>query len=358
MDLDLGPGSVRLPVRNTVRGLAFILGLAGVSCATAPVQPVDLPTTDVGVLHGLSCHDYELEAESGSLATLIESMPTYGDISDTAVNLASAEAYVNMLKENSDGSTWSLVSIQIAMNNVLSIFEKLETSKRLRIQGERVVLLSANSRCKLSVALAALGGQVDEQIYAAMWALMDPVERNYAPTLRRERSGVRTGPCIPTVESSVKGLFSGWSRYARVSLSNGQTWRQTESHVDYVVGYGLDRTAFVFSLEDECVMWVDGSDRPVEVELESSGMVTRSAESTVPRGPCLPSIVSTIEGLFAGWNSYRDIKLSNGQVWQQTLRESSYESEYSPDTFIFSVGNECVMWIDGVGDLMTVRRIR
>lgn len=65
-----------------------------------------------------------------------------------------------------------------------------------------------------------------------------------------------------------------------------------------------------------------------------------------------------IEGDFIGWEGATIIKLSNGQIWQQTEYHYEYHYAYMPKALIYSSGGRHNMRVDGTSKPIGVQRLR
>ena len=70
-------------------------------------------------------------------------------------------------------------------------------------------------------------------------------------------------------------------------------------------------------------------------------------------------IKATVTNDFNGWNS-RDtvVVLSNGQVWQQDEYEYDYHYAYRPDALVIGAGSDWRILIEGMDELIKVKRLR
>lgn len=77
-----------------------------------------------------------------------------------------------------------------------------------------------------------------------------------------------------------------------------------------------------------------------------------------PKTDCSRVIESQIDGTFEGWDGDTVFKLTNGQIWQQSSYDYTYEYDYMPDVLIFSSGGQCKLKVEGVNDIIAVRRLK
>jgi hypothetical protein len=73
---------------------------------------------------------------------------------------------------------------------------------------------------------------------------------------------------------------------------------------------------------------------------------------------CTPAIESTISGDFEGWDGETIFKLDNGQIWQQSEYDYTYDYEYHPDVTIYQTSAGCRMKVEGLDETILVRRIK
>uniref|UniRef100_UPI0040475864 hypothetical protein n=1 Tax=Limnohabitans sp. TaxID=1907725 RepID=UPI0040475864 len=61
-----------------------------------------------------------------------------------------------------------------------------------------------------------------------------------------------------------------------------------------------------------------------------------------------PTIESQIDGEFEGWEGETIVKLTNGQIWQQTEYHYHYHYAYMPKVLIYRSGSGYKMKVDGI----------
>ncbi|MCB2189252.1 MAG: hypothetical protein KQJ78_22775 [Deltaproteobacteria bacterium] len=69
-------------------------------------------------------------------------------------------------------------------------------------------------------------------------------------------------------------------------------------------------------------------------------------------------VESRIAGPFNGWNGNTVFQLSNGQIWQQTDNQRREASGFNPHVTIYPSGSVFKMKVDGVPQVVEVRRLR
>lgn len=78
--------------------------------------------------------------------------------------------------------------------------------------------------------------------------------------------------------------------------------------------------------------------------------------------PILPSptgvIESQIDGDFEGWDGDTIFKLTNGQIWQQSLYSYTYHYAYRPNVIIYPTSGGYKMKVDGVSSEIYVKRLK
>ena len=70
------------------------------------------------------------------------------------------------------------------------------------------------------------------------------------------------------------------------------------------------------------------------------------------------AIESTIDGEFEGWTGETIFKLQNGQIWQQSEYDYTYEYDYSPEVTIYKSAGCWKMQVKGVEDTICVKRLK
>ena len=73
---------------------------------------------------------------------------------------------------------------------------------------------------------------------------------------------------------------------------------------------------------------------------------------------CSSVIESQIDGTFEGWSGETVFKLTNGQIWQQSSYAYTYHYAYRPEVTIFPSSGGCKMKVEGVRDVIAVRRLK
>lgn len=70
------------------------------------------------------------------------------------------------------------------------------------------------------------------------------------------------------------------------------------------------------------------------------------------------AIESQISGEFEGWDGETIVKLTNGQIWQQTSFHYEYRYAYMPDVVIYRTGNVYKMKVEGMREAVQVERLK
>lgn len=85
----------------------------------------------------------------------------------------------------------------------------------------------------------------------------------------------------------------------------------------------------------------------------------RKSESAVdPTNPSAEIIESQIDGEFSGWDGETIFKLTNGQIWQQTVYAYAYSYKYRPKILIFRTTKGYEMAVAGMDKRIQVVRIK
>jgi hypothetical protein len=69
-------------------------------------------------------------------------------------------------------------------------------------------------------------------------------------------------------------------------------------------------------------------------------------------------VEAQVDGDFTGWEGKTIIKLSNGQIWQQTEYHYEYHYAYMPKVLIYPSGRGHKMRVDGTSKPIDVERLR
>lgn len=64
-----------------------------------------------------------------------------------------------------------------------------------------------------------------------------------------------------------------------------------------------------------------------------------------------------IDGEFEGWEGETIFKMMDGSIWQQASYDYTYHYAYMPDVIIFNKGGVTYMKVEGVEDVIQVRRL-
>ncbi|MDA2918779.1 hypothetical protein MYX76_04685 [Desulfobacterota bacterium AH_259_B03_O07] len=66
---------------------------------------------------------------------------------------------------------------------------------------------------------------------------------------------------------------------------------------------------------------------------------------------------SRIDDVFEGFDKDKIYSLENGQKWQQTKYQYKYVYNYRPKVTIWEDGDKYLLEIEGVGEMVEVRRL-
>lgn len=67
---------------------------------------------------------------------------------------------------------------------------------------------------------------------------------------------------------------------------------------------------------------------------------------------------SRIDGSFYGWGDPGVFKLVNGQIWEQVRYKYHYHYAYRPVARIFKDGSRHYLEVQGMNEVIEVRRVR
>jgi hypothetical protein len=140
------------------------------------------------------------------------------------------------------------------------------------------------------------------------------------------------------IVSQIEDEFFGYDDNAIFRLTNGQIWQQSRYKYAYHYAY---RPHVRISLNPSGVyiLEVDGMSQSVEVV----------QISLVAQG----KIVSD----FRGYNHQAIFKFQNGQTWQQIENRHRYHYSYGPQAYIINGLNGIQMSVEGMNELVRVRKI-
>lgn len=90
--------------------------------------------------------------------------------------------------------------------------------------------------------------------------------------------------------------------------------------------------------------------------ITSGGESPKDVPQTVPASPSV--IESHIDGDFEGWEGETLVKLTNGQIWQQSEYYYHYHYAFMPKVLIFKSGGAYKMKVDGIEKAVGVKRLK
>jgi len=74
--------------------------------------------------------------------------------------------------------------------------------------------------------------------------------------------------------------------------------------------------------------------------------------------PVAKAIESQIDGDFEGWEGETIVKLTNGQIWQQTEYYYHYHYSFMPKVLIFKSGKTYKMKVYGIEKSVNVKQLK
>ena len=100
----------------------------------------------------------------------------------------------------------------------------------------------------------------------------------------------------------------------------------------------------------------------VEGQIQLSSLVQlaflSALEAPDPSRDTASVVESNIDGTFNGWDGDTVFELRNGQIWQQNEYAYNYSYGYSPDVWIVHTRRGWLMFVEGEGEPLRVKRIR
>lgn len=90
--------------------------------------------------------------------------------------------------------------------------------------------------------------------------------------------------------------------------------------------------------------------------LEEQTKLRREEQQAAPTSPQL--IEGQIEGDFEGWDGDTIVKLTNGQIWQQSEYHYHYHYAFMPKVLVFKSGSGYKMRVEGVEKAVGVKRLK
>jgi hypothetical protein len=84
----------------------------------------------------------------------------------------------------------------------------------------------------------------------------------------------------------------------------------------------------------------------------------KTAPKSPPSGPAGDVIESQIDGEFQGWEGETIVRLTNGQIWQQTEYHYNYHYAYDPRVVVYRSGGGYKMNVEGTDQAVGVARLK
>ncbi len=145
------------------------------------------------------------------------------------------------------------------------------------------------------------------------------------------------------IEPDGTGLYYDFSRSTDGTASPSQRFNCEQSpteHAPPTAGRG-----FV----DVDAMLAAGRDADADKRLPSAPTAGDSSRCDVE---------SRVDGEFEGWEGDTVVKLTNGQIWEQSEYHYEYSYSYMPRVTIFQSRGQCKMLVDGVDEPVGVNRLK
>jgi hypothetical protein len=99
---------------------------------------------------------------------------------------------------------------------------------------------------------------VEWKVRQMMPEIMENVRREGIKSDLRNVEVAPRSPCIPTIESRIKGEYKGWDGNKIYELQNGQIWKQGVYHYHYHYAYSPE--VKIFYTDTGCLMKVEDDD--------------------------------------------------------------------------------------------------
>lgn len=94
--------------------------------------------------------------------------------------------------------------------------------------------------------------------------------------------------------------------------------------------------------------------RRLIIDAYRAGLAQGSKQGNVP-----PSAVeSQIDGDFEGWEGETVVKLTNGEIWQQTEYHYEYHYAFMPEVVVYRTTGGFKMKVDGMDTAVGVQRLK
>jgi hypothetical protein len=202
----------------------------------------------------------------------------------------------------------------------------------------KVILITRDDKTTLQVE----GTRKSIRVQLLVDTASDATSASPLPPTEAERQDAGSS----AVDSTVVGMFTGWTGSTIVKLANGQIWQQAEPHIE-ITALAMPR-AVVYRSGTATIMFIEGADEPVRVKLLAGVPIVGTASA----------VESRIEGDFEGWDGETLFMLDNGQIWEQAAYSYAYHYAYRPKVLIYPIDGRWEMQVAGMTRSVQVRRLR
>ena len=111
----------------------------------------------------------------------------------------------------------------------------------------------------------------------------------------------------------------------------------------------LDQNIFMYGEDVE--ICIRAKHHHFQVAIDPTAQITHLQNAS-------SSSENAIKGEFKGWEGETVVRLTNGQIWQQTEYYYYYRYAYMPEVLIYNSNNGIVMKVDGIDKAVRVQRLK
>lgn len=93
-------------------------------------------------------------------------------------------------------------------------------------------------------------------------------------------------------------------------------------------------------------------------DVAKAALSIKGNTATTQVAPTPAAVESEIDGEFHGWDGETIFKLTDGEIWQQSEYDYTYEYAYRPSVTIYKTASCWKMKVEDVDDAVCVKRIK
>jgi len=148
------------------------------------------------------------------------------------------------------------------------------------------------------------------------------------------------------------GVKLDWQKHTLSNLMDTQARLDVVARIKRDTGKSLDWRKH--SLSQLLAM-----EKPARPDPKQRRQEVAAPPADAPVGGFLGNAIEArIDGEFEGWDGDTIVKLTNGQIWQQTDAQYTYHYTYNPEVLLFNSGGGWKMRVNGVDRNVRVDRLK